>query len=527
MSDLLNRRLALLAEPEHLPLLGRALHGIERETLRVDKQGRLALTPHPEALGSALTHERITTDYSEALLEFITGTSEDPAQTLDELERIHRFTSGKLAGEYLWSSSMPGPLPAEEDIPIARYGNSHIGRLKYVYRKGLALRYGKTMQCIAGIHYNYSLPESLWTLLRTAENDSREARDYQSARYIGLIRNFRRYSWLLMYLFGASPALDANFLRGRNHQLQQLDADTLYLPWATSLRMSDLGYQNSAQAGMTPCYNDLASYTESLLNAVSTPYAPYAEIGTRRDGEWLQLNTNLLQIENEYYSSIRPKRVTYPGERPLQALLARGVQYVEVRCLDIDPFLPLGIDLAEALFLDTFLLYCALQDSPLLADGECGRCTANFLKTATEGRRPGLHLQRGQEQVELRQWAAELLDAMRPVAELLDRARGGEGHRRALQAQVGKVADVALTPSARILATLRERGESHTAFARRLSREHTQAFLAAPLPAEEQALFEAQARESLEAQRRLEGEDEGDFETFVAAYQASLLNIAH
>ncbi|HLT03686.1 MAG TPA: glutamate--cysteine ligase [Pseudomonas sp.] len=527
MSDLLNRRLALLGEPAHLSLLGQALHGIERETLRVDERGHLALTPHPTALGSALTHGQITTDYSEALLEFITGTHADPAQTLDELERIHRFTSGQLEGEYLWSASMPGPLPAEEDIPIARYGSSHTGRLKYVYRKGLALRYGKTMQCIAGIHYNYSLPEALWTLLRAAEHDERAPREYQSARYIALIRNFRRYSWLLMYLFGASPALDASFLRGRPHQLRQLDADTLYLPWATSLRMSDLGYQNSAQAGMTPCYNDLSSYTESLLSAVSTPYAPYAVIGTQRDGEWLQLNTNLLQIENEYYSSIRPKRVTQAGERPLQALLARGVQYVEVRCLDIDPFLPLGIDLREALFLDTFLLYCALRDSPLLVDGECGRCTGNFVKTATEGRRPGLLLQNQNGQpVELRQWAGELLDAMAPVAALLDQARGGQEHAQALRAQRDKVEDVELTPSARVLASLRERGESFTAFAQRLSHEHARRFLAAPLSAQERAQFEALARESLEAQQRIEAEDEGDFETFVAAYQASLLNLA-
>jgi glutamate--cysteine ligase len=193
-------------------------------------------------------------------------------------------------------------------------------------------------------------------------------RDYQSSAYIALIRNFRRYSWLLMYLFGASPALDAGFLRGRSHQLEQLDADTLYLPYATSLRMSDLGYQSNAQAGLTPCYNDLASYTDSLRKAVATPYAPYVEVGTHKDGEWVQLNTNILQIENEYYSNIRPKRVTYTGERPIQALMARGIQYVEVRCLDINPFLPMGIDLTESRFLDAFLLYCALNDSPLLTN---------------------------------------------------------------------------------------------------------------------------------------------------------------
>lgn len=274
MSDLLSRRLALLGEPANLSLLGECLHGIERECLRVDRDGQLALTPHPQALGSALTHSQITTDYSESLLEFITGTAADPAETLGELERIHRFAYDKLGSELLWSPSMPCALPDEATIPIARYGSSNIGRLKYVYRKGLALRYGKTMQCIAGIHYNFSLPERLWQLQQQAEGDTLSARDYQSARYIALIRNFRRYSWLLMYLFGASPALDKGFMRGRPHQLQELDASTLYLPYATSLRMSDLGYQSSAQSGLTPCYNDLASYTDSLRLAVGTPTRP-------------------------------------------------------------------------------------------------------------------------------------------------------------------------------------------------------------------------------------------------------------
>ena len=374
MSDQFSARLALMGERANLSLLAQCLHGIERECLRVDADGQLALTAHPAALGAALTHPQITTDYSESLLEFITPAEADPATTLADLEDIHRFAYSKLDGEYLWSPSMPGRLPEEEQIPIARYGSSHIGQLKYVYRKGLALRYGKTMQCIAGIHYNFSLPERLWQLQQQAEGDTSSARDYQSARYIALIRNFRRYSWLLMYLFGASPAIDAGFLRGRPHQLQQLDADTLYLPYATSLRMSDLGYQSEAQAGLTPCYNDLTSYTDSLRQAVGTPYQPYVDIGSKKDGEWLQLNTHILQIENEYYSNIRPKRVTYSGERPIQALMARGVQYIEVRCLDINPFLPLGIDLAEARFLDAFLLFCALQDSSGLS---CSKAKAS------------------------------------------------------------------------------------------------------------------------------------------------------
>ncbi|EGB99923.2 glutamate--cysteine ligase [Pseudomonas sp. p99-361] len=525
LSELLNRRLSLLGA--NLPLLKQCLHGIERECLRVTDEGRLAQTPHPDALGSALTNEQITTDYSESLLEFITPALADPAKVLESLEQTHRFVYSKLGDEYLWSPSMPCTLPAEEDIPIAEYGSSNIGKLKHVYRKGLALRYGRTMQCIAGIHYNFSLPEALWPLLRAAEGSSEPDRDYQSSAYIALIRNFRRYSWLLMYLFGASPALDKGFMRGRPHQLEELDAETLYLPYATSLRMSDLGYQSNAQAGLTPCYNNLASYTDSLRKAVGTPYPPYVEVGTHVDGEWVQLNTNILQIENEYYSNIRPKRVTYTGERPIQALTSRGVQYVEVRCLDINPFLPVGIDLTEARFLDAFLLFCALEESPQLGNAECGQCTSNFLAVVKEGRRPGLELQRNGQPVSLKVWAGELIERIRQLAELLDQAEDTDAHSKALDAQQAKVDDASLTPSAQVLARMTEHDESFVQFSLRQSRIHAETFREQPLSQEQQQTYETLARESLARQAELEQEEVGDFDLFVGAYQASILAISN
>ena len=527
MSQLLNRRLALLSERANLSLLEQCLHGIERECLRVTADARLAQTPHPEELGSALTNDQITTDYSESLLEFITPALPDPAETLASLDKIHRFAYSKLGNEFLWSPSMPCPLPAEEDIPIAYYGTSNIGQLKYVYRKGLALRYGKTMQCIAGIHYNFSLPEVLWPVLMKDEGFVGTERDYQSNAYIALIRNFRRYNWLLMYLFGASPALDAGFLRGRSHQLEQLDADTLYLPYATSLRMSDLGYQSNAQAGLTPCYNDLNSYTDSLRKAVATPYAPYVEIGTHKDGEWVQLNTNILQIENEYYSNIRPKRVTYTGERPIQALVARGVQYVEVRLLDINPFLPVGIDLPEARFLDAFMLYCAFQESPQFDNTTCSDCSSNFMSVVKEGRRPGLQLQRDGQPVDLKEWAAELLEQIAPLAALLDASHGGDAHSKALDEQLAKVKDASLTPSAKVLASMIEHKESFSQFSMRQSLAHAEFFRSEPLSAEDQAAFEEKARSSLVQQTELEQHEVGDFDLFVASYQASILAISN
>lgn len=520
MSNLLSRRLSLLATDAHRGLLAQGLRGIERETLRVNPDGDLATTPHPLGLGSALTHPQITTDYSESLLEFITPAEHDIAVALKQLDAIHRFAYSELGDELLWSESMPCHLPDEESIPIAWYGKSHIGMIKHVYRHGLALRYGKSMQCIAGIHYNFSLSEDLWRVLQQAEQTPGSAKDFQSESYVALIRNFHRYSWLLMYLFGASPALSTQFLRGRSHQLETLSEDTLYLPYATSLRMSDLGYQNNAQAGLVPPYNSLQEYMRSLSRAVRQPYPAYEEIGTRRNGDWVQINTNVLQIENEFYATIRPKRVIRTGERPLEALCTRGVQYIEVRCMDVDPFEPLGISLETSRFLDAFLLYCAMEESAPTDDAEGRENTENFARTVKQGRRPGLTLQRNGEAVELRNWGMELLDRIRAAGDLLDVGRGDRAHAGALDAQIRKLQSADLTPSARVLAALRESGSSFSEFGLRQSRLHAAEFRARPPSDEERAYFDALAQTSLAEQDEMERTQVGDFDQFITDYRS-------
>ncbi|WP_426114245.1 glutamate--cysteine ligase [Massilia sp. PWRC2] len=527
MPNLLTRRLALLDDDDHRALLGQGLRGIERETLRVDRAGKLAQTPHPHALGAALTHPQITTDYAEALLEFITPAEHDISITLNQLDAIHRYAYTKLGDEMLWSESMPCELPDEAHIEIANYGSSNIGMLKHVYRRGLALRYGKAMQCIAGIHYNYSLPDALWQLLSANEGIAQERRhamrDFQSESYIALIRNFRRYSWLLMYLFGASPALSTDFLRGRPHKLETLSSDTLYLPYATSLRMSDLGYQNDAQSGLTPHENSLESYVSTLMDAVNRPYAPYQQLGTKKDGDWIQLSTNVLQIENEYYSTIRPKRVIKTGERPIQALCRRGVQYIEVRCMDVDPFEPVGISLETGRFLDAFLLFCALDDSPVVTVNESAANASNFAHTVKEGRRPGLLLTRGDAQIALRDWAGELLQRIAPVAALLDVQHNEAGvHAASLATQQAKIDNPALTPSARVLAEVTALGSS-AAFGLRQSELHAAFFRHDPLMPAELALFDEMSAASLAEQAAIEAAPGPAFDDFVAAYNTSTL----
>jgi glutamate--cysteine ligase len=527
VSNQLTRRLALLDDDAHRSLLAQGLRGIERETLRIDKQGRLARTPHPVQLGSALTHPQITTDYAEALLEFITPAEHDISLTLHKLDAIHRAAYAKLGDEMLWSESMPCELPSEDEIEIAYYGKSNLGMLKHVYRRGLALRYGKAMQCIAGIHYNYSLPEKLWQVLAANEGIPEERRtalrDFQSESYISMIRNFRRHSWLLMYLFGASPALSKSFLRGREHNLEELSSDTLYLPYATSLRMSDLGYQNDAQSGLRPHENSLESYVTSLMDAVNRPYEPYAQLGTKKDGEWIQLSTNVLQIENEYYSTIRPKRVIRTGERPVQALCNRGVQYIEVRCLDVDPFEPIGISLETGRFLDAFLMFCALEESPFINAMEGQVHARNFARTVKEGRRPGLTLTRGNEEVSLKEWADELIERIRPVARLLDEQHNDGGvHEASLELQKAKIADPDKTPSARVLEEVRELG-SAAAFGLRQSEQHADYFRDSPLMPAEAAMFEEMAQASLAEQAVTEQGDNVSFDDYVAAYNSSTL----
>src|SRR5437763_11889100 len=364
--------------------------GIEKESLRVRPDGSLAQTLHPAALGSALTHPHITTDFSESQLELITGAQTSVEKCLEELTQIHQVVYKAIGEEILWCASMPCNLPADHLIPIGRYGTANVGRAKTVYRLGLGHRYGRRMQAISGIHYNFSLP------------------GVGDDQYFGLIRNFRRQSWLLLYLFGASPAVCSSFIAGREHELTELTPGTHYAPHATSLRMGRLGYQSDAQASLCVSYNNLRDYTASLYEALTVPYPPYEKIGLRTDDDYRQLATSLLQIENEFYSTVRPKRRIRRGERPLHALRARGVEYVEVRLMDLDPFAPIGITAQTCRFLDVFLLYCLLTESPPDNPREIAEVRRNMQKVAVRGREPGLALERDGEEVRLADWAMEV-----------------------------------------------------------------------------------------------------------------------
>jgi glutamate--cysteine ligase len=397
MNSRLEHGLDALATSQDRHLLSRLARGIEKESLRVLPNGNLAQTRHPVALGSPLTHPLITTDFSESQPELITGVHRDVQACLDELCDIHRFVYRSLDDELLWSSSMPCMLGQDDDVPIAQFGRSNVGRTKQIYRRGLAARYGALMQTISGIHYNFSVPEELWGVI-AAIYDTADTRAFRDDAYFGLIRNFRRHSWLLIYLFGASPSLCKSFVKGRRHDLENLDEGSLYLPYGTSIRMGGLGYQSDAQSSLHVSYNSLPDYARTLRDALTRPYPAYERIGVKVAGEYRQLSSALLQIENEFYGTIRPKRTIHRGQRPLSALTSGGVEYVEVRCLDLNPFLPVGIGAPEIRFLDLFLLHCLLSHSPPDSRAESRELAANQRTIVEAGRKPGLELTRGADE---------------------------------------------------------------------------------------------------------------------------------
>ena len=480
--------------------------GIEKESLRVRPDGQLALTPHPAALGSALTHPRITTDFSESQPELVTGAHTAVEACLDELVELHQIVLRAIGDERLWVSSMPCALPDGDGIPIGRYGSSHIGRAKSVYRTGLAHRYGRRMQTISGIHYNWSLPG--------VDDDG----------YFALIRNVRRHAPILLYLFGASPALCATFVAGQGHALQPLGEGTLHLPHATSLRMGRLGYQSDAQSALVIGYNGLADYGHALEEALTRPYPPYEAIGIRdADGGYRQLATGLLQIENELYGVVRPKCVIRPGERPLHALRERGVQYVELRCMDLDPFEPVGIAAATMRFLDVFMLHALLAPSPPDTPRQNALVARNQERTASAGREPGLLLEQPDgSRATLAEWGRRLLDGFVPVARALDDAHGTRAHAEALSAASAQLDDASRTPSARVLGALRrDHGGAYGPFVLARSDAARDALLALPFAAEAAAGAEAEARRSVEARAAKEAADaDVPFETYRQAYLA-------
>ncbi len=497
--------------------------GIEKESLRVDTHGALAYTPHPAALGAALTHPYVTTDYSEMLLEIIVPPQKDNINAVTFLNNLHIYTHHHLDNEILWSNSMPCVTKNDVTIPLAQYGCSNIGRMKTIYRSGLGHRYGRSMQTISGIHFNYSFNPQLWSCLAEIFGRDTAPETLRSEYSMGVIRNLMRISWLITYLFGASPAVCKSFV-GSARNLQVFDDCSLYGPYATSLRMGDIGYQNNLEAKMdiTPSYDSLEEYITSLRRAVTTPCEQYKKIGVLVNGEYRQLNANILQIENEHYATVRPKCVARKNEMRLLGLHRAGVEYIELRALDLNAFDPVGLDVRQLDFLEALFWLALLQPSPPMNADEQKEVHYNEMLVAHQGRKPGLRLLHNTAGRNLAEWGDTICKTIQPIVELLDTARGGNRYRAALATQQYLFAEPDATPSARVLDEMRTNHESFAAMTLRKSHEFHRDFLAQSLPDEQLKQWRRLVDESIAQQQATEQRETLPLDDFIKNYFAQL-----
>ncbi len=520
MYTLLKNRLSQLADSDFEETLSTSQIGLEKESLRVSPEGSISQMPHPQAWGAALTHPYITTDFSEALAELITPPCDSVTEVIQYLDDIQNFVYRNLDNEILWATSMPCVVEGETGIPLAKYGSSNAAQMKTAYRRGLGLRYGRSMQVIAGVHFNYSFSEAFWKQYQVLSNNSDDLQDFISDQYMGVVRNLLRYGWIVPYFFGASPAVCKSFLKGKKTLLQEFNSNTYYEPYATSLRQGDIGYQNNKEelTGIKANYDSLETYINSMQCAINTAYSGYEELGVKVNGVYQQLNANILQIENEYYSSVRPKQILQGDEKPSIALKKRGIAYIELRSLDVNAFDPHGINSDQLYFLESFMLFCLLQESPALTPKEVMAIDENLLLVAHKGRQPELELSRGDEKITLQDWASELCHNMKPIACLLDRANYCENYFSSVRSQIAAVYDPDLTPSARMLAEMKEQGEGFYHHAKRMSEHHYQYYKNHALSDEKIEFFKQSASNSLDKQQQIENDDDISFDQYLENY---------
>ena len=506
-SVLTSERLARLKTAGvYLPTLRR---GIEKEALRSDLDGGLSQAMHPRTLGSPLTNPNITTDFSESQVELITQVHPSIIECLQELTEIQTFVSDSLEEELLWPFSMPCNIKGDNSIPIAQYGSTNLAKAKTIYRRGLSNRYGSEMQTISGIHYNFSLSDVCWEALGYFDQESR------NRGYFDLIRNFRRWSWLLVYLFGASPTIPKQLVpTSKAATLIFLDDESLYMPHATSLRMGPMGYQSTAQNNLAISYNSLEDYLEGMTIALSQIHYKYQQIGLKQKSIYQQLNTAVLQIENEFYGYIRPKGSLLAGERPVSALKNDGVEYIEIRCLDLDPYLPLGIDSTQIQFIDTFLMMCLLSESPPDSAQENLLINENNASVVNWGRKPDLSL-KNPAPIKMKTWANDLIMKCKKIAEIFDANCANPTYSESIAIQLKKLTNPDLTPSAKILDHIKTSSRSFYELGIELAERHKQYLQANPVSTDSQSQLAKQARESLQKLQDLELMEEESFEGFL------------
>ncbi|MEW9889770.1 MAG: glutamate--cysteine ligase [Candidatus Symbiodolus clandestinus] len=492
-------------------LLQHLQRGLERETLRITHQGKLAQTPHPTSLGAALTHRWITTDFAEALLEFTTPVYTNVDALLQCLQDLHSHSLRQMPQEYFWPFSMPDLPDPQQPIALANYGNSLLGQFKQRYRQGSQQRYGANIQCIAGVHYNFSLPLAFWS--RTASEEQKVRND----GYCRLMRNYYRLGWIIPYLFGASPIISHRFLQTCETALPfiPITQELWKLPYATSLRLSSIGYHNW-QLPFYPPFNHLSGYLQGLQQLLQTVWPAQCQPRYGESDGGQQLNNRLLQTESELYFPIRPKALGRTGERPWQALQNVGITYVEIRALDINPFSAVGVTADQLRFLDLFLVWCALADHRLMTTTEFIQCQQNWQRICIAGLQPEQTVTLNGQVHRLLDVSTMLLRELQHLAPLFDQHNTDNPYQTLCQQLAITLMDPKCTLAAQLSILIeREQADSLVNLALPLAQHH-HSLIRQPLQQITEQALAAEQQRSLAEQQALENSNRITFEQYLA-----------
>lgn len=309
--------------------------GIERETLRLDENGYLAKTDHPEVFGDKSHNPYITTDFSESQIEVITPAFKSVEEAYNFTRSLYDIVAMEIKDEYLWPESMPCIIPEDKDIPVAKFNGS--SKESQEYREKLLIKYGGKKQLISGIHYNFSFDEAIIKKLYEDSEEKLSYKEFKDSIYLKVVRNYLRYRWLIVYLFGAAPIVHESFINSCKCPLKEVNHNEYSSLGAISHRNGKCGYKNKID--LFPSYNTVSEYLESI------------------DG---YIKDELIDSHKELYSQVRLKPSDTKNFK--ESLLKDGIKYLEYRTIDINPFEKGGISLEDLRFLQVFNIYLLTKE---------------------------------------------------------------------------------------------------------------------------------------------------------------------
>ena len=509
-----------LSKHSFISFLKNSKIGLEKESLRVDKNGTISYKMHPEKFGASLTNRYITTDYSEALIEIVTPPCCSHKEVLNYLENIIAFIYKNLDQEYLWPASMPCIIAGDKSIPIAYYGTSNPARMKTTYRRGLGNRYGRVMQVISGIHYNYSFSDKFWEEYSLCINSKKNIQDFKSEQYFIISRNLLRNGWIVAYLFGCSPAVCKSYLSGKKTTMESFDDYTYYEKYATSLRMGDIGYQNNKEEdmGVHIDYNSIEKYAKSLDEAIKTPSIEYEKIGVHKDGYYKQINSNILQIENEYYSTVRPKPDPNSKKRPAAALLEGGVNYVELRSIDNNIFSNTGIELTQLYFIELLVIHSLFSDNSEISEKEYVDIKNNLTNIAHKGRDKETKIIKKNKTVNIENELSKILNEMKDIAKIMSSIKNDDNYEICVQQQKEKIHNKKLLPSNLVIDRMKSKKISFYEFCMQNIWEQKKYFSSLKTDNNIFEILKKEAKLSLDKKNILEKSNKENYEEYIKKY---------